>query len=305
MSIKKITISSGILLASLIPFSTLAQDAKCLKATNKIADKLEKRIEKSVAKFESNLEKIKQSYLSRNSAYTESQFEIIQRKQRDRYNLDTNSLPVLRLLPKTIRGISSHPTDKKYCNDLKSFSRTMDFRAKTLDQALKDITEDIEYRIELDTLKPDEGLVLVSAYSYGYAGEIELKRKGALGSAVSVGPLLGSQVVKLVKVTRGEYLYSRVWVNFGGQGRFFDIEDNDYSFTVEPGKINLAGVFLFEQINQRGYAELSDRTGILLKILDDSYPLLAKEYDLHNALSPNDPFLSFYQTERASTGGNE
>ena len=68
---------------------------------------------------------------------------------------------------------------------------------------IKEIEEGVRDRLDLETLGPDEGLVVISFYAHGYAQNVEINRLGAIGGGISFGPVNNNEYFRVLKVKLG------------------------------------------------------------------------------------------------------
>lgn len=208
-------------------------------------------------------------------------------------------------------SLNTDPKSRKYCDDQETLENWLERRVEYYQKLIVRIAESISSRVELESIEENEGLAIISAYSYGVAPKMTLVGDGLLNS-IKIGPLVYDQHFEIRKLSRATYRWERVELGFDGFAlqdsnidvagtttySFYDFVDEDFSFKVEPGKLNFAGVFIFEQKDGGARGDLYDRSSILIRLLEEQYPYLLTRYEWHNALAPADPFLEYYYTQR-------
>jgi hypothetical protein len=279
--------------------SSYAADAECQLFANETADELIILVDEQVNDFEKDLAQLKHKYLSKKVNSRSEWFEIFVSKQKEQFKYNAAIASLRETLPPVLRRISESETDRQYCDDHNALTNLIESRVDNLERMLELLLEGVEQRIELEELDKDEGLAIIAAYAYGYAEKINLKSNEWGGDNISIGPLDNSQSYKVVKLKKGRYYWGKVTEKVGyGSYKYYDFSDKNLSFDVEPGKLNLTGVLIFERKGERASADISDRSAIVMKMLEDSYPLLVDKYELHNALAPADPFPAFYKQQK-------
>jgi hypothetical protein len=285
-------------LFSVNPFS-YAADAECKLFANETADELITQVDEQVNDFEKELAKLKREYLSKKVNSRSEWFEVYVSKQKEQYKYNAAIASLRDTLPPVLRRINESEADRQYCDDQSALTNLIESRVDNLERMLEMLLEGVEQRIELEELDKDEGLAIIAAYSYGYAEKINLKSDEWGGDNISIGPLDNSQSYKVVKLKQGRYYWGKVTEKVGyGSYQYYDFSDKNLSFDVVPGKLNLTGVLIFERIGERASADIPDRSAIVMKMLEVSYPLLVDKYELHNALAPADPFPGFYKQQK-------
>ncbi len=161
-------------------------------------------------------------------------------------------------------------------------------------------------------LAEDEGLAIVAIYSKGYAEKIVLNGNG-LGNNHEFGPLDYSQHFSVYKLKAGKYSWDKVVKNIAQykkseeysseqalqkSGRNIyqtsDLEQFNLSFEISPGKLNYTGLLMFETTGSYFSAKILNRTSIILAMLKQDFPQYLKNYEIVNAIYPNDPYIPFY-----------
>lgn len=287
-----------IFILAFILSSSAAHADKCERLSNKLADDLIERLDEVTADLEADLNKVKATYMKKSPQAKEAHFDVFLAKQKEFIEYDSLYEKMYTAFPKVLRNISKNEKDRVHCDDPDKVEEFVDTRFEYFEQMTEKLLQGVEDRTELEWLDEDEGLVVIAAYSYGYAEKIQLKSKGWGGDSFDLGPLNNSQWFEVIKLSAGEYYWHRVIEKIYNGRQYFDLSDSDMSFNVEAGKINLSGAFIFERSNDHATWDISDRTAIILKILAENYPLLIDRFEWVNGLSPNDPFPSFFKAKR-------
>ena len=179
----------------------------------------------------------------------------------------------------------------------RAFNRNLD----RYERHLGEIRDAIKERLDIEVLKPDEGLVVVLFYARGYAQNVTIDRRGAVGGGIRFGPVRDGDYFRVLKVKAGKYRWHSVRNKFILGSLTAHLKKSNYEFTVEPGKLNYTGAFVYETGVFRGYtANVMDRASVVLSLLEDRYPELLDEIEIHNALNADNRFIEFYRTEKAA-----
>lgn len=276
---------------------TLAR-SECSEFANELADDYHEEAVELYADFEEDLMNAKKRFLKKRGKESEERFEKYVSIEKEISQFDVIKKTIVEDYTLAIRNIEKHGSDKAYCNDESLLERVTDEKLRTFDNFLEKFADDLDQRVGLEDLDDDEGLAVISAYAYGYAETIQLSSTSFLSGKMNIGPLRNSQYFRVLKLKKGTYYWDRVKWNVHNGYRYFDFSDDSLNFKVEPGKINFTGVFIYENIGNRAGADISDRSAILLKILEQQYPYIKDKYDWVNAQAPSDPFLQFYRDEK-------
>ena len=71
------------------------------------------------------------------------------------------------------------------------------------------------------------------------------------------------------------------------------------TFEVEAGKLNYAGVFIYEMSGFNwASGTLNDRLTVVLTVMEQRFPELLEQYEVANGLFPDDRFVQFYLQEK-------
>ncbi|UAA38895.1 hypothetical protein KIH87_00510 [Paraneptunicella aestuarii] len=275
----------------------LAND--CVAFANETADDFLEDINDEREDFEKELNKLKQKYFKLSGSNSEANFELIVQKQKERVEYPVWSKNIFEDLPAMVRRIHEHKKDRIFCDEHYRLEKALDLSKEKLEEQYERLVTFIDTRVGLEELDKDQGLVVIAAYAYGYAQRLQIKSKNWGGDTLDIGPITSEQWFEVVKLSKGEYYWDRIEQIKSGDKYYWDLEDRNLSFSVQPGKINLTGAFVFEDVEGRGTFDISDRVAIILKILEDNYPLLMDKYDLVNGLVPSDPFPAFFKNQKA------
>ncbi len=162
---------------------------------------------------------------------------------------------------------------------------------------LEALRAEVSARLDLETLDDDEGLVIIAFYSFGIASSVSINRLGALTGGIEFGPVNNAEYFRVLRVKAREYRWERIRQEFWPTGYFYDLGSSNLTFTVEPGKLNYTGVFIFRPRGERARNTLNDRTSLVLLILKQRYPYLLERLELANGLIPDNRFIDFYLAE--------
>lgn len=271
----------------------------CVAFANETADEFLEDINDEREGFEQELNKLKQKYFKLSGSNSETNFELIVQKQKERVEYAVWSKNIFQDIPAMVRRIHEHKKDRIFCDEHYRLEKALDLSMKKLESQFERLLTFIDTRVGLEEIGKDEGLVVIAAYAYGYAERLQIKSKNWGGDTLDIGPITSEQWFEVVKLSKGEYYWDRIEQIKSGDKYYWDLEKYNLSFSVQPGKINLTGAFVFEDIAGRGTFDISDRVAIILKILEDNYPLLMDKYDLVNGLVPSDPFPAFFKSQKA------
>ena len=162
---------------------------------------------------------------------------------------------------------------------------------------LEALRAEISDRLDLEKLADDEGLVIIAFYSFGTASSISINRLGAMTGGIDFGPVNNEEYFRVLRVKAGEYRWERIRQELWTGDYFYDLGRRNLTFTVEAGKLNYTGVFIFRPSGNFARSSLNDRTSIVLLILKQRFPDLLERFELANGLIPDDRFMDFYLAE--------
>ena len=166
------------------------------------------------------------------------------------------------------------------------------------------IIDAVDERLALEDLAQNEGLAIIAFHSYGYVDGVYINRRDAFGGGIQFGPVQEGDYFRVVKVKEGSYTWERLWRNLFFGRSTFRIKKRDLTFTVEPGKLNYTGMFIYRPTGfSYAIMDIRDRTSAVLSMLEEQYPELLSEFELVNGLDHNEEFIDFYLREKDSSAG--
>ena len=193
------------------------------------------------------------------------------------------------------------PDDEHFkCRDLDILRFTYEVKLETYEEYLETLMEEVADRYSIEQLEPGDGLVAIAFNSNVEADIVRINRRGSLLGWHTFGPVRPGEYFRVVKMRAGTYNWDEITKRFEWSKRIFVFSKRDSSFTVEAGKLNYAGVFLFE-VAAGGYftSSLNDRQTIVITILDQRYPELLEQYEIVNAIHPDDRFIQYYLQQKS------
>lgn len=274
---------------------------RCAGRSQGLAEDFREDFDDLLTSYDEDIEDLKQDYMEKISGSTAAEFGIIHQKARDANKIDSGVMPVYDLVYNAIMDSVKKKDDNRYCHKFTQLKNIAKNRTKTVEKLLEKTISDIEQRIDLEDLDSDEGLAFFTIHLGGYAEVITVVSSGHTHPDIELGPFVDNQLVELRKVERGRYAFDKVeWAGMKGNSvitNYYDFSDEKYEFNISPGVINFTGVFEFNRVNGRGYSDYSDKTSILIQVLQDRYPLIAKKYGWYNSVQPKDPYIDFYRAQ--------
>ncbi|MEM1262359.1 MAG: hypothetical protein AAGH76_08175 [Pseudomonadota bacterium] len=181
------------------------------------------------------------------------------------------------------------------------FDRTIEVLGVNHETAL----EALQDRIDIETVGPNEGLVVLAMYIDGRVMRLTLDKRGSMTGARAFKNVKVGQFFRIIKLPAGEYQWTTVRTSeeltrsyFADRTLYYyDFRDRDLSFKVEPGKLNFTGVLMY---SGSGYADIKDRTSIVMRLVENRYPEFLERYPAVNGLVPGDKYLDFFLSEKRS-----
>ena len=170
------------------------------------------------------------------------------------------------------------------------------------EERLQKIENAVDERLELENIGPNEGLIVILFYSSGLAQNVQINRLGSIVGDIRFGPVENSEYFRVLKVKAGDYRWHSIWNQYwlGGRRTLF-VKHSNLDFTVEAGKLNYTGVFMFNSNSWRRWtADVRDRTSVVLSLLESRYPELLSELEFSNAVNSDNRFIDFYFSEKKS-----
>jgi len=300
-------LSAAILLINMTTAHADSRAEECHAALSKIADEHHQESTDLQRRFAGRLAELTRGHLKDLSgdAGAAARFGSLVDRIVDRGDLDkirsANFEHVLSYLAEVGDPGSYHP-DCAHVETIDAWAK--EARVK-YERAFDGVIADVEERIEIDKLGDGEGLVVVAAYAFGYAETIKVNRLGSLFGGFTIGPLFNAQHFRVHRLQAGTYSWDEVTRSVPRGRVFHDFSDDELVFTVEAGRLNYAGVFVYDVRGEFAQAEIEDRAAIVLTILERRYPELLENYEIANGLVPEDDFIDFYLTEkrRLEAGG--
>ena len=268
-----------------------------LAKANKLRDRFARRID---ALVEKNL-----SAESATGSPSEAMPEII-RKIVERASLDdAHDVYVRKVIDEQSKLVTADDKDFE-CSDPDILRMTYELNLKAYGIQLDGVRDAVVERYEIEHLGPEEGLVAIAFNTNVAVDIVRINRRGSLLGSIWFGPVFPGEYFRVVKMRAGEYNWDEITQRLGYAKRLFDLSKRDSRFTIEAGKLNYAGVFLFE-VSAGGYyrSSLNDRQTIVLTILDQRYPELLEQYEIANAIHPDDRFIEYYlEQKRLANNGD-
>lgn len=287
-----------------LPMAAHAEpSAEFLECQRMLADKAEThraKADKLKRKFDASIDKLIQKAV-KNSAEPRSSEEVL-RESVERIK-EWHEFPAKQLayVDKTIERYLTLPEDRgaaTSCPDSYLTSRNYKVYLDGYDEVLDLVEDDVKARTLLEEIRDDEGLLVIAFNSTELDLRVLLNRKDATGGNIEFRPLRRGQYFRVVRAKAGTYYWDRINQSDYQYKRWFELNRFDLEFEVEAGKLNYAGVFMFEASGGRFHAILEDRLVITLAILEHRYPELIAQYEIANGLHPDDRFMDFYLAEK-------
>ena len=241
-------IAISIICFSLIAPIKLALADTCSEFSEDVALDFENEFIGFQNDYREDVAKLKNKLVNQRKIYSEEDFERLIALNRDELDIDRSVIPMSKQYPAAIRNIPNSEQDRYICDQRNQFERQVAEKLRLIEALFEKVVSNVEESSKLYDLEDDEGLVLITAYASGYARAITIVGESTFGEKKEIGPLNNSQYVQLIKLPKDSYRFERIKVGDG----YYNFEDNDFIFTVEPGVINLSGVFLYENINGSG-----------------------------------------------------
>ncbi|XOV78654.1 MAG: hypothetical protein ACFHVJ_17205 [Aestuariibacter sp.] len=264
---------------------------KCQTEMFDLAHEFRSEFDEQIANNEREITKIKSDYLEIKGTTNRDFVEFYNRiweKQR------IDSL-VMNHYERFFNAIMAIPSDKKKrasCEDPGIVEDNIENKIDKIETRLESFQEAVRHRAELEDLDKDEGLVLIAAYSNSYG---DLRIDGPDGFKFWMS---GTPYIKMHKLEKGNYNFLRFqWYQSDSSFHYYDFDEDNFSFEVEAGELNLSGVFKFEELRNKGTWELYDRSSMLLEILENEFPILMRKYEWNNGVNKHNNFIDFYRAQ--------
>lgn len=289
-----------ILLSLFLSFAPHAIADRCDDFANETALEYKLKISELNEEFSKRLDETKAEYLKVRYD-SKISFEMLADIWKREKEYDKHFERFTHQIYNVIVNLNNDERTRVYCDQQRDFEKLIDTRVDTYETLLNMTLTAISQRVELENIQPDEGLSIISAFSFGPAYNMTIV-SDEISGAISTGPLNNSQYFRVKKLKKGKYQWNRVSStnrpNGKGEYIYFNFYQDGFEFHVEPQRLNFAGVFIFEHFENVAKGNLYDRSAILVKILQEQYPYLLHRFEWHNALAPHDPFLKFYYSKK-------
>ncbi len=195
------------------------------------------------------------------------------------------------------------------CSNKSVIRQTYDANLETYRAVLGQIELDVEERLDIEELAPDEGLVILALNSDEFIHHARINRAGSITGSITFGPVRPGEYFRVIRARGGDYVWEEImqrrmmqnpntWKTYEGK-RLYRLGKHNFRFTVEPGKLNYVGVFTLDTIQNSYYrANFNDRLAIVVTALEQRYPGLLEQHEFANGLYPDDRFADFYLAEK-------
>eukprot|EP00036_Acanthoecidae_sp_10tr_P007448 CAMPEP_0182921748 /NCGR_PEP_ID=MMETSP0105_2-20130417/4340_1 /TAXON_ID=81532 ORGANISM="Acanthoeca-like sp., Strain 10tr" /NCGR_SAMPLE_ID=MMETSP0105_2 /ASSEMBLY_ACC=CAM_ASM_000205 /LENGTH=110 /DNA_ID=CAMNT_0025059293 /DNA_START=233 /DNA_END=565 /DNA_ORIENTATION=- len=106
----------------------------------------------------------------------------------------------------------------------------------------------------------------------------------------------------------GTYSWTEVYERTGSRKNgnllkvYYDLSDDNLTFSVKPGVLNYTGLLMIEKLGSRLQVRQLNRASIILKILEQDHPGYIGKFDVVNSIYPNDHYIDFYLTHALKEG---
>ncbi|NMP31966.1 hypothetical protein HII17_10340 [Thalassotalea sp. M1531] len=272
----------------------------CKSKLQKLSANFQEDAANIVEDYQSVIKKIEKRYIKKHGKQKASDFHHFQSRLEKKGQFDYYVTEYTEMFPKTILEIAEKSEQQHFCEDLSRLDDLLEEHEQQFGGLLENIEEKIIERVKLDELSKNEGLVVIVIRSNyrNIATEYILKSESLFGDNITIGPIGTSYHFEVVKLPEGKYYWEKIKWNKNNYGySYFNFKNEKLSFQVEKGKLNFAGEFLSNVINGNGYGDVSDRSSMMLQMMEIKFPLLLKNFSWTNALVPHDPFLGFYKQQ--------
>ena len=148
-------------------------------------------------------------------------------------------------------------------------------------------------------LKPGEGLVLMAVDTSVDVAMVRMNRDGKLFGSGVMRDLKEGRNFRLYAVQAGTYEWRELQLAFGF--RYTLSDDEDFRFTVEPGRITYPGDLLFRPRSfWRARFASTNRSLAAIDWMQKTHPAIYAQYPLAFSGRYPDPFPAFYKPLRAA-----
>jgi hypothetical protein len=154
---------------------------------------------------------------------------------------------------------------------------------------------------DLASLGENEGYVLLPLVISGMLPEsITIEGAGVFGDSYRVRKLKAGENFELIILPVGDYKWTKIKVN---KSYHFNLEEHEFSLTVNKGIINYGGHLIIDINSQFGTAKYNyvNRSSQAIKELESCCKNILSKYSLSFASNSEDPFINFLRS--ATTEG--
>lgn len=152
---------------------------------------------------------------------------------------------------------------------------------------------------EAVALKPGEGLVVMAVDTSVDVAMVRMNRDGKLFGSGVMRDLKAGRNFRLYAVAAGTYEWRELQLFFGYSYRLSD--DEDFRFTVEPGRITYPGDLLFRPRSfWRAHFASANRALAAIDWMQKTHPRVYAQYPFAFSGRYPDPFPAFYKPLRAA-----
>jgi hypothetical protein len=154
-----------------------------------------------------------------------------------------------------------------------------------------------------EKLLANEGYVVINIIvKDALPQSVKIKSSNFLGENYTKSDLKVGENFELIKLPEGEYYWSRLNLK---NGRYFDLEDNNFTLKVIAGKINYSGHLLVD-VNSKfstGSFDYVNRSSVVIEQLESCCSELLNFITLIYTGRSVDPFIEFFQRISNEKGG--
>ncbi len=187
----------------------------------------------------------------------------------------------------SISSRSDCPSDLRVSGYFVAFKRAFD-------EALLSPAYEVELRLAVEDMQADEGLVIVSFTTNFQFDDLVAKRIGGFGE-VRVRPKRSGEYHVLVAAKPGTYRWERA----GQRSTYLDLRRENFTFTVEAGRINYVGMLQLRKFEGSGFTYYQlDRPAYVLTKIEDRMAEMLDRFPLANGIDPDDIYTDFYVEQR-------
>ena len=278
------------------------ESVKCQNMTVKYTSKYLKQAEKATRAHDRAVNKLIAKHIAKQSVSQQPADELTEAIQKlvARYRPDEYKRV---LIEEPVEEATTIEDGKEFrCRTISALNGRFPPNLRRYEDRLEEIESAVRERLEIETLDSDEGLVVISFYAHGFAQDIIINRLGSIGGGIKFGPIINDEYFRVLKVKAGTYEWHQIKNrNFFGRTTLH-MKRADLNFTVEAGKLNYTGLFIYRSQWFKGrHANIHDRIAVVLTLLEQRYPELLDDYEISNGLNPDDRFIDFYLQEKQAS----